>query len=435
MLVNKNYFRFFRLEEKIISILIILFPISLITGPLIPDLIVTICSLAFIYKIFKDNEFYNFLIYNYKKEIFVFLIFFIIIILSLLNSSIIKNSFLSSFFYFRFFLFLLVVSYVFYKYPKIITALTISIIAILIILFLDSIIQYYFKKNILLQEVKSHYDLIYITSFFGDEKRLGSYISRILPICIALTIFLNNKFINKYLAKELIIFFSFILVFLSTERMALLYFFIFIFFYFFTLNKKIKIIFSFLTIVLFIGTINIFPNYLEKIYKTTINQIYEKEEKIEQPIGLKSIKTSAKPLYFSRNHQNMILTSYNIFKENIFFGNGIKTFREECKKKKYKLEQRCSTHPHNTYLQLLSETGLFSFLLVFFIFFYLLCENIKIIFKRNLSTLDHSILISNVSVMIPIFPMVPSGNFYNNWISCLIFLSLTINIYIRKNLN
>ena len=33
----------------------------------------------------------------------------------------------------------------------------------------------------------------------------------------------------------------------------------------------------------------------------------------------------------------MFLTSVEIFKENIFFGTGIKTFREECKKKKYNL--------------------------------------------------------------------------------------------------
>ena len=50
--------------------------------------------------------------------------------------------------------------------------------------------------------------------------------------------------------------------------------------------------------------------------------------------GKPLFKILDKPLYLSRNHQNMVITSYNIFKENIFFGSGIKTFREECKKKK-----------------------------------------------------------------------------------------------------
>jgi len=235
--IKKNYFKLFKLDEKIIFVLVILFPISLTTGPLIPDLIVTLCSLIFIYKFFRDNEFYNFLIYDYKKEIFLFSIFFIIIILSLLNSSIIKNSFLTSFFYFRFIFFLLVVSYIFFKYPKTITVFTILMIVTLVILFFDSIIQYYFEINIFLQDVKRHSDLKYITSFFGDEKKLGSFVSRILPITIALIIFLNNKFINKYRTKELIIFSSFILVVISTERVAFFYFLIFIFFYFFKLKK------------------------------------------------------------------------------------------------------------------------------------------------------------------------------------------------------
>ena len=336
MTSTKNYFKVLKLDEKIVFISIILFPILLTTGPLMPDLIVILCGIIFIYKFFKDKEFYNFLILNYKKEIFLFSTFFIIIILSLLNSSIIKNSFLSSFFYFRFFLFLLVVSYIFYKYPKTIKVLTISIITILIVLFLDSLIQYYFEKNIFLQDVKKYTDLKYVTSFFGDEKRLGSFVARILPICIALIFFVNNELINKYKIKELLILSSLIIIILSTERLAFFYFFVFIFFYFFTLNKKKKIFFSFSIIILIIGVLNIFPNYLEKIYNTTINQIYEKEKKIVQPLNLEWIKSSDKPLFFSRNHQNMILTSYYIFKENIFFGSGIKTFREECKKERYK---------------------------------------------------------------------------------------------------
>lgn len=435
MTFKRNYFLSFKLDEKIILISIILLPISFTTGSFIPDFIVAINAIICIYKIFKDNEFYNFLILNYKKEIFLFTIFFLIIILSLLNSTIIKNSFLASFFYFRFFLFLLVVSYIFYKHPITILTLTISIITILIILFLDTIIQYYFERNILLQDIKKHYDIKYITSFFGDEKKLGSFVSRILPICIALIFFVNNELINKYKIKIFLILLSFIMIILSTERLALFYFIVFIFFYFFTLKKKNRIIFFFSLLLIIISSLIIFPNYLEKFYYSTKNQIYEKKIIIEKPLNLKWIKYTDKPIFFSRNHQNMVLTSYNIFKENIFFGSGIKTFREECKKIKYKLEQRCSTHPHNTYMQVLSETGIFIFLFILFIFVLLLYENFKIILKKNLSSLDNSILISNTSVLLPIFPIIPSGSFYNNWISCLLFLSLTLNIFIKKKFN
>ena len=107
MTSTKNYFKFLTLDEKIVFISIILFPVLLTTGPLMPDLIVSLCGIIFIYKFFKDKEFYNFLILNYKKEIFLFSIFFIIIILSLLNSSFIKNSFFYQvFFILDFFIFI-----------------------------------------------------------------------------------------------------------------------------------------------------------------------------------------------------------------------------------------------------------------------------------------------------------------------------------------
>ena len=69
-----------------------------------------------------------------------------------------------------------------------------------------------------------------------------------------------------------------------------------------------------------ISVLYIFPNYLEKIYYSTMKQIYEKERIVEQPVNLEWFKTSDKPVFLSRNHQNMILTSYYIFKENIFLG-------------------------------------------------------------------------------------------------------------------
>ena len=66
------------------------------------------------------------------------------------------------------------------------------------------------------------------------------------------------------------------------------------------------------------------------------------------------------------------LTSIEIFKDYPFTGSGLKTFRKICSNKKYEeikslnFKNRCATHPHQTYFEILSETGAVS--LIFFIF-------------------------------------------------------------------
>ena len=130
----------------------------------------------------------------------------------------------------------------------------------------------------------------------------------------------------------------------------------------------------------------------------------------------------------------MVITSFHIFKENLFFGTGIKTFRIECKNynKQIKEKEKCDTHPHNTYAQILSETGIFSFFIVAYLFLKLLYENFKIMFTKERKNKDKLILISNCGVILPLMPIIPSGSFYNNWISCLIFFALIFNFYVKK---
>ena len=53
-------------------------------------------------------------------------------------------------------------------------------------------------------------------------------------------------------------------------------------------------------------------------------------------------------------------------------GIGLRNFRNFFSNPKYKIDEKsCSTHPHNTYIQLLAETGLIGFMfgiILFFIF-------------------------------------------------------------------
>ena len=85
----------------------------------------------------------------------------------------------------------------------------------------------------------------------------------------------------------------------------------------------------------------------------------------------------------------------------------------------------CSTHPHNTYLQILSEVGIFGFFLVFFFFTKTLYENIKIIFfSKKIKNVELSYYFLNIGIIINLFPLIPSGNFFNNWLSLIMFYPL-----------
>ena len=119
-----------------------------------------------------------------------------------------------------------------------------------------------------------------------------------------------------------------------------------------------------------------------------------------------------------------------MFKDNILFGVGPKNFRVVCEQQKYNFSKyTCSTHPHNTYIQLLSETGIFSFLIIFCLFlivsFLLLKQLYFKIFKKTffLNNLEICILIH---IFVSLFPLTPTGSFFNNWTSIMYYYPIAI---------
>ena len=95
----------------------------------------------------------------------------------------------------------------------------------------------------------------------------------------------------------------------------------------------------------------------------------------------------------------------------------------------------CNTHPHNTYIQLLSETGIFSFLIVLFIFILVSVNILKFLLKSLTKNEEYyyGLLMLNICFFINLFPFVPTGSFYNNFLSFIYFLPVGIYYALIKN--
>ena len=96
--------------EKIPFVLLILLPFSLVTGPFISDLSISIIAIMFISKCFVEKNFsyFNNIYFKY------FIVFYFVCLLSALISDYKLISSIKSFFYLRFGIFALAVWYFFF---------------------------------------------------------------------------------------------------------------------------------------------------------------------------------------------------------------------------------------------------------------------------------------------------------------------------------
>ena len=92
-------------------------------------------------------------------------------------------------------------------------------------------------------------------------------------------------------------------------------------------------------------------------------------------------------------------------------------------------------HPHNYYLEILTETGLIGFILITIIFFYILyLAFIKRFFFKNLFSKDDPIIPFIFLFIVEIFPVKSTGSFFTTGNSTYLFLLIGIMIgLLRKN--
>ena len=252
---------------NLLYIITTILPFSLITGPFIPDLSITLVGLFFLFLSIR----YNLRKYYTSNFSIFFLIFYVVLNFTSFFSVDIIQSFKISFVYFRYFLFSLAVWFLIEVKKDILKNLLKSISIAMFILIIDGFYQFYFGKNILGWEIID----TRVSSFFKDELILGSYLSRIFPIFFALCILNFKNFFQKKINFFLIFFLLSgieVLTFLSGERAAFFYInlsaiYLVILMRDFKLLRLFTLCFSF--IVIFIIT-NINSVYKERIVDQSI---------------------------------------------------------------------------------------------------------------------------------------------------------------------
>ena len=151
----------------------------LIWGPFFPDLIVSASTLFFLYHVFKNKNFY----YLFNKPLIIFFIFCIYFILvSIFIAEDILLSFESSLFYFRIGVFSCFIWYLIDKDKKILNYFYYALVLCFSVLVVDGYFQYFTGVNISGFKIYS----IRVSSFFGDELIMGSYLSRLFSLLFAL---------------------------------------------------------------------------------------------------------------------------------------------------------------------------------------------------------------------------------------------------------
>jgi O-antigen ligase len=380
----------------------------LIWGPFFPDLIVSLSALVFLVYVVKKKEFYYF---NNKPLIIFFIFCIYCILVSIFIAKDRMLSFESSLFYFRIGIFACLIWYLIDKNKKILSYFYYILVVCFSALILDSYVQFFTGINI----TGLPKDGARLSSFFGDEFILGSYLSRLFPLLFALYLLKEKNQTQLYFMSILFILLAG-LIYISGERAAFFLFILSYVFIMFFLEKftKLKIILSVFSLIL--------------IVVLTFNFKDVRDRMVFNPLS--TIKKSI----FTPEHDSLISTAFNMFLDKPIFGHGPKMFRVICKDEKYATGVTpCMTHPHNFYVQLLAETGIIGFSFLFSVFAYVLycayrqLKSIVLRQKRYLTDYQVCLL---AGILITVWPLTTNGNFFHNWL--MIVYSLPVGFYLHS---
>jgi len=406
---------------------ILILPITLITGPAIPDLTITFATIFFLFSVFI-NKYY---IEIYKNSFVKFSIIYWLFLLSV--SLFAENIFLAyrdSIIFVRYLalpIFLIFLIFHNKKYLKIVTGIIFISVTFVCI---DSIYQFLnydpefgFGED-LLGFTPNWYGRL--TGPFYKELIPGAYVSKFGLIGLVFLIDVIKNKIRQNIVSITYLTLIGVVTFISGERMAFATFLLgLLFLIIFYQKKRVLFLFSSLLIFFIVFLINkTHPVYND--YKVLESTPYHLGLKIEKKylcndnsevICKKVINLQPRFIEIIKNFKDspygqIYSLGIQMFNEHKFQGIGMNNFTYLCQyDDRYKnliKNYDCPSHPHNIYLQWMTETGVFGLMFFLAYLFFI----IKYICVNNFNKYS---LVSLSTLLIMFWPIMSTGSLLKNW--------------------
>jgi O-antigen ligase len=422
--IKDNYIRY---SNFYFFILIFILPLAYIFSPALLNCITIILVVHFLFFKYLSNS------WDWTKNYF-FLFIIIFWLYLILQSLFYPKSFISSFGYIRFLLLPFVISFLLKENEKHLNKLNHFFIIIVFLVAFDVLWQFYNGKDLLgyradyinnilgynFSDWKTH-QLQRFSGPFGKELIAGTFL-----LIFGSLVFFFNLDIKK---NRLFILYSFLLFVIFSliatgDRSAfimLLYALLFNIFFNKKINKKNSFFILFAIFLFFL----LILNFSKTVNYRFIGNVLENTNKNISTFSLEKIKQ-----FYHTAWGAHYLTSLEMIKTNPFFGTGLRSYRFECQKYDYidsrVAKIRCTTHPHNTALELLSETGIFGFILFFFII-------LNAFFFENKKNNQRTFFIFSL-ILAVIFPIKPTGALFSTWFGSIIWLLLGFYLFEKKRI-
>lgn len=460
----------FKIIKILSNVILLLLPIAFILGNAALNVCLTLFIFFFILSLIKENDLQIF------KNIFfnILAVFWLYLLINSVFINYNENSIIKTIGYIRFFLLPFALLYFFTKQLIFKSIFFYFYSLVFFVVSIDIIYQFLYGTNSLgfipkmcvtvsknyYNEFPQKFDIVnffdhpYLngqvlvncerfSGFFNEELVAGTYLLIFgLPILTFLMNFRKQIKFSKFIFF-LLLFFMILASLLSGDRTPILIISITacIFLIFLKVQFKKKIYLFSVIIFIFSIIISITPHLKHRFISWPTQTLFNENE--SSALSKKKNNPLFKVFLFETQWGLHYLTAYDLAKQNIFFGNGVKSFRLNCKKyeinylkskylnpeeyKDYKEgpNSGCSTHPHNIYMELLSETGILG-LLIFITFIFVFIFKT---YKKNKNQNNIIFIFMLASILSQLFPFKPTGSFFSTFNAYLIWINIGLYFY------